>query len=384
MGRYPVTDTRLIETTFPLRQVSLDSAHEKNVRHGHISTLHIWPARRPLAASRATLLAALLRDPGNADARRELLRRMAGRVEEAPGRDGDRRKETRGGILHWGRESEPEGAEEIERLRAEIREAFGGRAPRVLDPFAGGGAIPLEAMRLGCETVRLGPEPGRVVHPALHAALSAAAGREEAPLAGVRLARTGVRRGVPEGAGRHGEGGAARGARTPGTWRRRGGADDGAGAGAGLAGRDRRRRVASPGLGPAGARAGAAGAGGALSDLRGVRAGAAQGAAGGGGARGAVSPPASPAARAGRGRARVHEHPQRRVRLSVPGARRQPALGGKAGGSVSLGAHGPLRRLPRRDPAAQDVLAVPQSKQARAAHLGAPGRRRRRRLRDRT
>ena len=41
---------RLIETAFPLEQVSLDSVHEKNVRHGHISTLHIWPARRPLAA----------------------------------------------------------------------------------------------------------------------------------------------------------------------------------------------------------------------------------------------------------------------------------------------------------------------------------------------
>jgi hypothetical protein len=42
---------RLIEVDFPLEQVSLDSVHEKNVRHGHISTLHIWPARRPLAAS---------------------------------------------------------------------------------------------------------------------------------------------------------------------------------------------------------------------------------------------------------------------------------------------------------------------------------------------
>ena len=59
-----MTDTRLIETIFPLRQTSIDSVHEKNVRHGHISTLHIWPARRPLAASRAVLLATLLRDPG--------------------------------------------------------------------------------------------------------------------------------------------------------------------------------------------------------------------------------------------------------------------------------------------------------------------------------
>jgi hypothetical protein len=55
-------DTRLIEVAFPLRQASLDSVHEKNVRHGHISTLHIWPMRRPLAASHAALIATLLPD----------------------------------------------------------------------------------------------------------------------------------------------------------------------------------------------------------------------------------------------------------------------------------------------------------------------------------
>ena len=147
-----MTDRRLIEAAFPLKQVSLDSVHEKNVRHGHVSTLHIWPARRPLAASRAALLATLLRDPGSEEGRSRLLGRIAGTVESAPARGGERsRKETRGGILHWGRESEAAGAGEIARFRAEIRKAFGGRAPRVLDPFAGGGAIPLEAMRLGCE-----------------------------------------------------------------------------------------------------------------------------------------------------------------------------------------------------------------------------------------
>ena len=146
-------DLRLIEAVFPLKQVSLDSVHEKNVRHGHVSTLHIWPARRPLAASRATLLATLLRDPGTEAGRRNLLHRMAGTAEDMPGGEGGDARETRGGILHWGRESTTEGAGELERLRTEIREAFRGRAPRVLDPFAGGGAIPLEAMRLGCEAV---------------------------------------------------------------------------------------------------------------------------------------------------------------------------------------------------------------------------------------
>ena len=138
---------RLIEAAFPLREASLDSVHEKNVRHGHISTLHIWPARRPLAACRAALLATLLPDPGTDDGRRELRRRIGGLIEEKAGADGRMKEETVGGILHWGREGLPE----VAALREEIREAFGGRAPRVLDPFAGGGAIPLEAMRLGCE-----------------------------------------------------------------------------------------------------------------------------------------------------------------------------------------------------------------------------------------
>ena len=136
---------RLIESAFPLKEASIDSVHEKNVRHGHISTLHIWPARRPLAASRAVLLATLLDDPGG-DGRRELLRRIGGSVVKKVNERGEK-EETSGGVLRWGRESSPE----LARLREEIREAFGGRAPRVLDPFAGGGAIPLEAMRLGCE-----------------------------------------------------------------------------------------------------------------------------------------------------------------------------------------------------------------------------------------
>ena len=142
---------RLSESTLPLRQISLDSVHEKNVRHGHISTLHIWPARRPLAASRAMLLATLLPDPGDAERRRRLGRRVAGHLVPKRLRGGgehSKLKETAGGILHWGQQDGPE----LDRFREMIRDAFGGRPPRVLDPFAGGGAIPLEAMRLGCET----------------------------------------------------------------------------------------------------------------------------------------------------------------------------------------------------------------------------------------
>lgn len=142
-------DTRLIEAAFPIREVSLDSVHEKNVRHGHISTLHIWPARRPLAASRAALLTTLLRDPGSAEARRKLLRDMAGHVVEVADSNGVTHEKTQGGIFRWGSESDPK----LEEFRKQIRASFGGRAPRVLDPFAGGGAIPLEAKRLGCEVV---------------------------------------------------------------------------------------------------------------------------------------------------------------------------------------------------------------------------------------
>ena len=153
---------RLIEVAFPLEQVSLDSVHEKNVRHGHISTLHIWPARRPLAACRAALIATLLPDPGAAEERKEIYRRLAGeavetvKTEKRDGRTVERRKrETRGGILHWGRE----GGADLDWFRIRIRETYGGRAPKVLDPFAGGGAIPLEAMRLGCEATAVDINP---------------------------------------------------------------------------------------------------------------------------------------------------------------------------------------------------------------------------------
>ena len=71
---------RLIEHAFPLKQTSLDSVHEKNVRHGHISTLHIWPARRPLAACRAALIATLLPDPGTPEGRKALCEKIGGRL----------------------------------------------------------------------------------------------------------------------------------------------------------------------------------------------------------------------------------------------------------------------------------------------------------------
>lgn len=156
---------RLIEHAFPLKQASLDSVHEKNVRHGHISTLHIWPARRPLAACRAALIATLLPDPGTPEKRKELCEKIGGKVtkklekKKMPnGQLVEREKEvTEGGILHWGLETENK--ELLDWFRDEIKKAYGGRAPKVLDPFAGGGAIPLEAMRLGCEATAVDINP---------------------------------------------------------------------------------------------------------------------------------------------------------------------------------------------------------------------------------
>jgi len=141
--------SRLIEHAFPLRQTSIDSVHEKNVRHGHISTLHIWPARRPLAASRAALLATLLPDPGTAEARKELCDKIGGTLKMEADKDGRVKEVTEGGVLRWKREIENKAT--LDWFREEIRKANGGKPPKVLDPFAGGGAIPLEAMRLGCE-----------------------------------------------------------------------------------------------------------------------------------------------------------------------------------------------------------------------------------------
>src|SRR6266700_1712871 len=154
---------RLIEVDFPLKQTSLDSVHEKSVRHGHISTLHIWPARRPLAASRAALITTLLPDPGNDEERKTMMEKLAGRIVEHVkkkklpngGFEEQVTVETEGGILHWGRES---GAD-LQWFRDKIREAYGGRAPKVLDPFSGGGAIPLEAMRLGGEVTAVDINP---------------------------------------------------------------------------------------------------------------------------------------------------------------------------------------------------------------------------------
>ncbi|MCL5283278.1 MAG: DUF1156 domain-containing protein [Armatimonadetes bacterium] len=134
---------RLIETDFPLRDVSEESVREKNIRHGHISTLHIWWARKPLAASRAMALAALLPDDPN---RREEFLRLVREISPWETVNGS-----------------PEGESLVQKARDLILQSFGGVPPRVLDPFAGGGSIPLEALRLGCETHAMDVNPVAVL-----------------------------------------------------------------------------------------------------------------------------------------------------------------------------------------------------------------------------
>lgn len=119
-----------IEVDFPIKEVSEESAREKNIRHGHISTLHIWWARRPLASSRASIYASLTPEPKDEE---------------------ERIKKSRF-IYELSKWENSLNKDLIERARKEILEANGGVPPKVLDPFAGGGAIPLEALRLGCET----------------------------------------------------------------------------------------------------------------------------------------------------------------------------------------------------------------------------------------
>ena len=125
--------------------MSAHSRREKNIRHRHISTLHIWWARRPLAACRAFIYSSLVNDPGNDREREELLREVADLASWDAIRHSEsvvRSREDGGTGLT--------GVRLLERARQRILDSSGGRPPNLLDPFAGGGAIPLEALRLGC------------------------------------------------------------------------------------------------------------------------------------------------------------------------------------------------------------------------------------------
>ena len=129
---------KLIEVAIPLQAINVASAREKSIRHGHPSTLHLWWARRPLAACRAVLFAQLVDDPSahpdqfpTAELQAAERQRLFRIIEQ---------------LVEW----ENSGNERVLAMaRAEIRKSMGENPPPVLDPFAGGGSIPLEAQRLG-------------------------------------------------------------------------------------------------------------------------------------------------------------------------------------------------------------------------------------------
>jgi putative DNA methylase len=168
---------KLIEVALPLEAINAASSREKSIRHGHPSTLHLWWARRPLAACRAVLFAQLVDDPSEhvdtlladpktlAAAEAELAKRVHAWEE----RQGDRSEDAVAApkptlpeviadlerkrlfaiieeLVKWENSTNEE---VLERARAEIRRSCGGELPPVYDPFSGGGSIPLEAQRLG-------------------------------------------------------------------------------------------------------------------------------------------------------------------------------------------------------------------------------------------
>jgi len=143
------TRKKLIEVALPLEAINKASAREKSIRHGHPSTLHLWWARRPLAAARAVIFAQVVDDPGNDEERQRLFRL----IEE---------------LVKW---ENTTNEEVLEQAREEIRKSWRAtcaeagkmpgrqaelfnpdKLPAFHDPFAGGGALPLEAQRLGLES----------------------------------------------------------------------------------------------------------------------------------------------------------------------------------------------------------------------------------------
>ncbi|MCW5796797.1 MAG: DUF1156 domain-containing protein [Blastocatellales bacterium] len=173
---------RLIEVDLPIKRISAHSRREKSIRHGHISTLHIWWARRPLAACRAVICAALWPDPADPQCpesfRREakkLMRKWANEYLGLVGAESynnfikiqrnpkllDDPKVVRGALFdfiadfaNWDNSTKPEYLETSRALTESAHVALGGEPgtrPLVVDPFAGGGAIPLEALRIGAD-----------------------------------------------------------------------------------------------------------------------------------------------------------------------------------------------------------------------------------------
>ena len=154
---------RLAEVDFPIAAVSQYAVSEKAIRHGMPSALHVWWARRPLASSRAMLMALLLPDPCDAfcpirfknEARRILLSmpgRIRGWTEKVKTDDGLRRV-VLDFIAEFANWNNAHNEVYLNTGRALVKAAYGAQPPVVVDPFAGSGSIPLEALRVGCDSV---------------------------------------------------------------------------------------------------------------------------------------------------------------------------------------------------------------------------------------
>lgn len=131
---------KLIEVALPLDAINEASAREKSIRHGHPSTLHLWWARRPLAAARAVIWASLVDDPSSHPEKFP--------TEEAQTKERERLFKILEELVVWENSNDQR---VLDAAKAEIRRSMGDDLPPLLDPFAGGGAIPLEAQRLGLE-----------------------------------------------------------------------------------------------------------------------------------------------------------------------------------------------------------------------------------------
>lgn len=131
---------KLIEVALPLEAINTQSAREKSIRHGHPSTLHLWWARRPLAAARAVIWSSLVDDPSSLPEQFP--------TEEAQNAERERLFGILSELVKW---ENSNNQEILDDAKAEIMKSTGGNPPALLDPFAGGGAIPLEAQRLGLE-----------------------------------------------------------------------------------------------------------------------------------------------------------------------------------------------------------------------------------------
>ena len=131
---------KLIEVALPLEKINAESAREKSIRHGHPSTLHLWWARRPLAAARAVIWSSLVDDPSSHPEKFP--------TEEDQNKERQRLFKILEDLVVW----ENSNNEDIlNAAKAEILKSTDNNPPALLDPFAGGGAIPLEAQRLGLE-----------------------------------------------------------------------------------------------------------------------------------------------------------------------------------------------------------------------------------------